>query len=422
MCLIRCAHNDEHIGVGIHCLFLYVGSFRNLAKKNKQKEVPRFFYNYTDGAFGANFPQNKMKKMKKLFYSAICLMVCLLTACKENGFNEPEAPAPSDKVITGNVSETTAFSAILYSEIKIDISLYESVEFGVMIGESREELIERKGNILNAKVLDSNKYKVLVDNLLPQKKYYYCSVLFLNNMQYEFGGINNFTTLETTYRYVAKPFSISSTNQVYFSKGNLQYNIANKTWRFADNQSDYIGAVKYIPTEHDGWIDMFCWNTGNNPTSSTAYYDQKFIDWGINNIGNEASNTYYTLSVKSWEYLLREREVTHAGYYSDVVINDVNGVSTGLMLLPDDWTCPSGITFGNKLTFTTAQWAELEATGAVFLRNGSYWTSSNYHPHAPVDGANYFNTNFNFYGWGLYENYADTPEEKCAVRLVKKVQ
>ena len=90
-----------------------------------------------------------------------------MTACKENGFNEPEAPAPSDKVITGNVSETTAFSAILYGEIKIDISLYESVEFGVMIGKSKEELIERKGKILNAKVLDSNKFKVLVDNLLP---------------------------------------------------------------------------------------------------------------------------------------------------------------------------------------------------------------------------------------------------------------
>ena len=26
--------------------------------ENKQKEVPRFFYIYTNGAFGANFPQN----------------------------------------------------------------------------------------------------------------------------------------------------------------------------------------------------------------------------------------------------------------------------------------------------------------------------------------------------------------------------
>ena len=51
-------HNDWHISVGIHCLFLCVGSFRYLVIKNKQKEVPRFFYIYTNGAFGANFPQN----------------------------------------------------------------------------------------------------------------------------------------------------------------------------------------------------------------------------------------------------------------------------------------------------------------------------------------------------------------------------
>ena len=41
-----------------HSLFILVGrSFRNLRVENKQKEVPRFFYNYTNGAFGANIPK-----------------------------------------------------------------------------------------------------------------------------------------------------------------------------------------------------------------------------------------------------------------------------------------------------------------------------------------------------------------------------
>ena len=31
-----CAHDDEHISVGIHCLFLCVGSCRNLCLENKQ--------------------------------------------------------------------------------------------------------------------------------------------------------------------------------------------------------------------------------------------------------------------------------------------------------------------------------------------------------------------------------------------------
>ena len=43
---------------GRSLLVLVAGSFRYLKKENKQKEVPRFFYNYTNGAFGANFPQN----------------------------------------------------------------------------------------------------------------------------------------------------------------------------------------------------------------------------------------------------------------------------------------------------------------------------------------------------------------------------
>ena len=67
------SHNDEHIGVGIHCLFLYVGSFRNLVVENKQKEVPRFFYTYTNGAFGANFPQD-IKTMKKILSLSVFML------------------------------------------------------------------------------------------------------------------------------------------------------------------------------------------------------------------------------------------------------------------------------------------------------------------------------------------------------------
>ena len=37
---------------------LATGSFRNLRLKNRRKEVPRFFYIYTNEAFGADVPQN----------------------------------------------------------------------------------------------------------------------------------------------------------------------------------------------------------------------------------------------------------------------------------------------------------------------------------------------------------------------------
>ena len=51
--------------------------FQYLRVENKQKEVPRFFYNYTNGAFGANFPQI-VNTMKKLFFFIFSFVVCIL--------------------------------------------------------------------------------------------------------------------------------------------------------------------------------------------------------------------------------------------------------------------------------------------------------------------------------------------------------
>lgn len=41
-------------------------------------------------------------------------------------------------------------------------------------------------------------------------------------------------------------FSVNSTQQVYFSKGNLQYQASTKTWRFAEHQWDFIGSSNKI--------------------------------------------------------------------------------------------------------------------------------------------------------------------------------
>ncbi|MGN1247159.1 MAG: hypothetical protein ACI4UO_01075, partial [Paludibacteraceae bacterium] len=47
--------------------------------------------------------------------------------------------------------------------------------------------------------------------------------------------------------------------------------------------------------------------------------------------------------------------------------------ANGLILLPDSWTCPDGITFTTAMgsydnnTFTLKQWQKLESAGAVFL-------------------------------------------------------
>ena len=176
----------------------------------------------------------------------------------------------------------------------------------------------------------------------------------------------------------AKPFSVSATKTVTFSPGNLQYHPANNEWRFAPNQTDYIGeANENISSTYNGWIDLFGWGTGNNPTNASRDSDDyaTFVDWGVNKIGNDAPNTWRTLTYNEWYYLHYERP----NYDKLRGVAQVNGVN-GLILLPDGWTCPSGVTFksgfdddwctecyGNYQTISASDWSKLEASGAVFL-------------------------------------------------------
>ena len=205
--------------------------------------------------------------------------------------------------------------------------------------------------------------------------------------------------------FVAKPFSVSASKTVTFSPGNLQYHAANDEWRFAPSQLDYIGeANANISSTYNGWIDLFGWGTGNNPTNkSTDYNDyQTFVDWGVNKIGSYSSNTWRTLTCYEWDYLCNKRP----NYDKLIGVAQVNGVN-GLILLPDAWVCPNGVTFKSGFhndsgteyyaayqSISAAVWSKLKASGAVFLpsagfRDGSsvsyvryfghYWSATEFH-------------------------------------------
>ena len=131
-------------------------------------------------------------------------------------------------------------------------------------------------------------------------------------------------------------FSVSATKQVTFSPGNLQYHPANNEWRFAESQLDYIGYENAnISSTYNGWIDLFGWGTGNAPTKSNEeYFDyQTFVDWGTNQIGDDAPNTWRTLTSDEWNYLRYNR--SNANDLCGVA--QVNGVN-GLIFLPDNLT------------------------------------------------------------------------------------
>ena len=199
-------------------------------------------------------------------------------------------------------------------------------------------------------------------------------------------------------------FSVGEGRTITFAHGNLQYTQSTDTWSFAENQWDYIGtdnvtggSVSSSPTSGDSKsgdaladkIDLFGWSTsttnfGVSTSTSSSDYSGSFIDWGTNKIGNDAPNTWRTLTYDEWCYLLNGRP--NASSLRGVA--QVNGVN-GLIFLPDNWTCSAGITFKSGFhssygteyyaayqTFTADQWSKLEKSGAVFLpvagrRNGA---------------------------------------------------
>ena len=76
-------------------------------------------------------------------------------------------------------------------------------------------------------------------------------------------------------------FSVSETEQVRFSQGNLQYQASTATWRFADNQYDIIGAENSnISDSYDGWIDLFGWATSGYESSFPYQTSDKIADYG----------------------------------------------------------------------------------------------------------------------------------------------
>ena len=201
-------------------------------------------------------------------------------------------------------------------------------------------------------------------------------------------------------------FSVSATKQVRFSRGNLQYTRSTQTWSFAEHQYDMLGTdnvdggtESYDAT--DGYskngsaladkIDLFGWSgsTGSakwgiSTSQSNSDYSGDFVDWGTN-IGD--GKTWYTLTIDEWSYLRSSR--ANANNLIGVARINLNAdgskYANGLVLLPDNWTCPAGVTFksgyageysiqayADYQTFALSDWQKMEAAGAVFLPATGY--------------------------------------------------
>lgn len=195
-------------------------------------------------------------------------------------------------------------------------------------------------------------------------------------------------------------------DQVWFSRGNLQYQASTNTFQFAANQYAAVGAANSsISSSNSGWIDLFGYGTSgyNNvyPYKSEMGFsgygtgDETDIagtdyDWGVHNKisnGGNQAGLWRTLTSDEWYYIFSK----HLHYQATV-----NG-QTGLILLPKDFVNP-GITLQysqgkyTENTLSSTQWTQLQNAGAVFLpaggmrtgtevndagTHGYYWSSTN---------------------------------------------
>ena len=212
---------------------------------------------------------------------------------------------------------------------------------------------------------------------------------------YNITDVDSVSFAEPTATVCTGGFSVSEDLQVSFSPGNLQYthNYFTQSWAFAEHQYDMIGEDNIDNGAMNNVIDLFGWSGTNYTaefgvsTSTNDYeYYGSFVDWGRNIIGSDTANTWRTPTIQEWRYLLRYR--TDASLLQGVVRIRINDDGTqyanGLILLPDGWTCPDGITFKSGVsnrpmsleafadfqTFTLDEWHTLEASGAVFLPAG----------------------------------------------------
>lgn len=202
------------------------------------------------------------------------------------------------------------------------------------------------------------------------------------------------TSVSATEGALPGTFSVSSTKKVYFSKGNLTYSSSGThkcadgttksgTFSFENSQLS-TGSKSSTNFNLFGWATSG-WNNGatNYSPTSTAYApqgyakefdltgDHAYADWGVYNAisnGGNQPNLWRTLTQEEWSFLLYSRP-------NSASLRSVAKIGTyyGLILLPDNWIIPSGVSFVPNApnyetnTYTTNQWKQLEASGAVFL-------------------------------------------------------
>ena len=235
-------------------------------------------------------------------------------------------------------------------------------------------------------------------------------------------------------------FSVSETNTVQFSKGNLQYTTTGShsvatggtqggTFRFAENQYDFRGTYNgSISSSYTGYIDLFGWGTSGWNSGATVYQPygsaNNYVgytvggsyandltgananaDWGIFNAvenGGNQPGMWRTMTRDEWYYLLFSRSASSVNGTADARFAKATvNSNSGIIIFPDTYSHPTELTMPANInnatagyggnSYTATDWVMMQDAGAVFLPAGgwrygtsvsdagssaNYWTST----------------------------------------------
>lgn len=250
--------------------------------------------------------------------------------------------------------------------------------------------------IYNSHTIDGSGLGVFTSFLtdLDNNTTYYVRAYAMNEIGTSYGELISFTTDSYPAGAIHGIFTINENDDIVcFSQGNLQYQASTNTFRFAENQWDWVGGTAFtgiygnvyyneikcdnalMSDTYDGWIDLYGWGTGNNPINvGPDYTFTNYSEWGNNAISNggNISGMWFTLSASELQYIFYFRNTSSGKRYARAIVNGVNGI----ILLPDTWRddiyslndTDTNNSFFTSNTINESDWmSTFEANGAIFM-------------------------------------------------------
>jgi len=409
--------------------------------------------------------------MKNLSIILVCLLVAMISCTKSKEVH-PEIGDGNDEIVTVGIKDVhVEYTRTDHAELNRVVFYYCPAD--------------TDGNAQQFMAAEMTKketfFELVLDDLICDTLFWYYYELFPNSG-------DAFTTAQKTFhtQFYEDPyptgsvnglFSVSPTQKVYFSQGNLQYQASTNTWRFAEHQWEYVGGIdELFGTEYgnvfvngvkcdnslrsetyQGWIDLFgfgtngvdngfaCYQPWSTSINSEDYYcynlyeESGIADWGYNAISNGGNQIglWRTLKYDEWSYLLRSRYTVSGIRYALACLDGTNGI----VFVPDDWESSyydlnnyNGANFTDGTFYTNniisiEEWNSLiephgavflPATGTLFQNRYDNYINNQEEPHGNYSTAIvsvYFCFHNNYIGDGWTTRAMGAP-----VRLVQDVQ